>query len=90
MKQIVGIRRRGPTKMEPVEITRTRTAERLATNSVEERWAQPNRRRRRRAARCGVPKMLYGLGLGMSMTFLLWAIAMIVTQAGEAAQAHIK
>lgn len=49
-----------------------------------------NRRTRRRATRYGIPRVLYGLGLGMSMIFLLWAMAMVFIQAWEALQTRFK
>lgn len=49
-----------------------------------------NRRTRRRAARYGIPGVLYGLGLGMSLIFLLWAMAMVFVQAWEVLQTHFK
>jgi len=53
-------------------------------------WSHRNRRTRRRAARYGIPGVVYGLGLGMTLIFLLWAMAMVFLQAWQALQAHFK
>lgn len=51
---------------------------------------RPDRSKRERQPHYDMPKALQGIGLAITVGFLLWALAMVVMQAWQAAPIHRK
>jgi hypothetical protein len=49
---------------------------------------RPSRRKRQHPARHGIPRVFEGVGIGIVLIFLLWALAMVFLQVWQAIQTH--